>query len=321
MAFLSRIFRSAARDPDAANHAAQQAARDQEWQSCLDQDRMPSFVQRRLADTKSGKLPWVSTTSVGGLLAQRSHGIKPIGLVSGNCWYQYGFSWTRGHYDGWHKAIDRLWREAAALGANAVVDVTMKVQRMADTSSQMDYGVLGTAVSIAGLGESRNPVVATVSALEFARLMEAGIVPVGLAIGAHYQWYYPNQNMLGQNMSGLGMGMGMGMGSGMGMMSGWNQELTSLSEFLTEVRRTAVGQLQSDAARIGTGVLARVEYSEIVPGEEQEGVPPRYLARHIAFGTAVLHDPRHHVPMRLRSVFSVKDGKMTPEVDLTQEVI
>ncbi len=312
MAFISRFFRSAAGDPDAANHATQQAARDQEWQSCLAQDRMPSFVQRRLADTKSGKLPWVSTTSVGGLLAQRSHGIKPIGLVSGNCWYQYGFSWTRGHYDGWHKAIDRLWREASALGANAVVDVTMKVQRMADTSSQMDYGVLGTAVSIAGLGESPNPVVATVSALEFARLMEAGIVPVGLAIGAHYQWYYPNQSiMMGQNMSAMGMAM----------MGGWNQELTALSEFLTDVRRTAVGQLQSDAARIGTGVLARVEYSEIVPGEEREGVPPRYLARHIAFGTAVLHDPRHHVPMRLRSVFSVKDGKMTPDVDLTQEVI
>ena len=317
MAFLSRVFRSAPRDPDAARHAAEQASRDQEWQSCLENDRIPSFVQRRLADTKSGKLPWVSTTSVGGLLAQRTHGIKPIGLVSGNCWYQYGFSWTRGHYDGWHKAIDRLWREAVALGANAVVDVTMKVQRMADTSGQMDYGVLGTAVSIAGLRESRDPVVATVSALEFARLMEAGIVPVGLAIGAHYQWYYPNQNILGQNMSGLGMGMG----GGMAMMGEWNQELTALSEFLTDVRRTAVGQLQSDAARIGTGVLARVEYSEIEPGEAGEGVPPRYLARHIAFGTAVLHDPRHHVPMRLRSVFSAKDGKMTPQVDLTQEVI
>lgn len=312
MALWRQFFGAKPVDPDWQRHAGEQAARDQEWQSCLANDQLPSFVRQRLVDTKSGKLPWVSTTSVGGLLAQRTHGIKPIALVSGNCWYQFGFSWTRGHYDGWHKAIDRLWAEAVALGANAVVDVTMKVQRMPETSGQMDYGVLGTAVSIAGLGESRNPVVATVSALEFARLMESGIIPVGLAIGAHYEWYYPQQNlMFGQNTLGQNM-LGMG---------GWNQELTQLSDFLTDVRRTALGELKSDAARIGTGVLARAEYSEIEPGESGEGVPPRYLARHIAFGTAVLHDPRHHVPLKLRSVFSAKDGKMTPEVDLTQEVI
>ena len=39
-----------------------------------------------------------------------------------------------------------------------------------------------------GLPASPDPVIATVPALEFVRMLEMGIVPVGIAVGAYYQW-------------------------------------------------------------------------------------------------------------------------------------
>ena len=303
MSFLGRVL-GLNQDPDKQQHQAQQQARNDAWTNALNGDTLPAFVLQRLKDTKEGKLPWVSTASVGALLAQASHGIRPVGMVSGNCWYHYGYSWTRGHYDGWHKAIDRMQHEAALMGANAVVDVTMKATRMEGTGEdQMDYAVLGTAVAINGLAPPRMPVVATVSALEFARLMEAGILPVGLAIGAHFNWHYTYMNAAAQG-------------------SWWNQELRELSEFMNDVRRTALGQLSSDAARLGTGVLARVQFSELLRGEPQENDPrQRYLGRHIAFGTAILHERRKHVPLGLRAVINVGDKRLAPVVDLDEEII
>ncbi len=303
MSLFGRIL-GQGRDPDRQQHQAEQRARSQAWETALNNRTAPEFVKDRLENTKAGRLPWVSTGSVGALVAQRTHGIEPVGIVSGNCWYHYGYSWTRGHYDGWHTAIDRMQREAALLDANAVVDVQMKATRMEGTGAdQMDYAVFGTAVRIAGLAPTRTPVVATVSALEFARLMESGILPVGLAIGAHFNWYYTYFNA-----GGFG--------------TWWNQELTALSEFMSDVRRTALSQLASDGARMGTGVLARVQFSELLHAESSDNDPrERFLARYIAFGTAVLHEPRRHVPLGLRAVFSVKDGKMTPVVATDEEII
>ncbi len=303
MSLFGRLS-GAGRDPEEQKHRVRQRERDQAWETALRNGAVPEFVKERLENTKAGRLPWVSTGSVGALVAQKTHGIQPVGMVSGNCWYHYGYSWTRGHYDGWHTAIDRMQREAALLEANAVVDVQMKVRRLEGAGAdQMDYGVFGTAVRIGGLAPAQAPVVATVSALEFARLLESGILPVGLAIGAHFDWCYTYRNA-----GGFG--------------TWWNQELSFLSEFMSGVRRTALSQLASDGARMGTGVLARVQFSELIHAESPENDPrERFLGRHIAFGTAVLHEPRHHAPLGVRAVFSAKDGKMTPAAATNEEII
>jgi uncharacterized protein YbjQ (UPF0145 family) len=334
MSIFSRFFTGP--QDDAAS-----AARQQEWMQTLTHGDLPQFVKARLADTASGKLPWVTTASPAGLMAQRAHGIRPLGLVSGNCWFHYGYSWTRGHYDGWHLAIDRLRLEAALMGANAVVDVTMQIRRMPghDAEDQMDYGVIGTAVRIDGLPESSNPALATVSALEFARLLQSGVVPVGIAIGAHYDWLMmPGLGMGGLGMGGMGMVGGMGMGglgmgglgmgglgsntgAGMGTVSYWNQELPDLSRFMTQVRRQALQQLRDDGLRIGSGILAHTQHSEIYRLDADQDNPPRFLARHIAFGTAVLHDNRSQRPFGVRPVMNVRDTGLLESPDTTKEVI
>ncbi len=332
--------------PDPTKDAAAADARQAAWDDALTHNTLPAFVQARLLDTASGKRPWVSSASPAGLLAQRSHGIRPLGLVSGNCWFHYGYSWTRGHYDGWHHAIDRLRSEAALMGANAVVDVTLKVTRMPDTGNEdhMDFGVLGTAVRLEGFPESPNPALATVSALEFARLLESGIVPVGIAIGACFDWLVmggygagfggPGGGLAGPGgfgggpfagsggfggagafgggfggPGGFGGNPGMGTGGGMGGMGGyWNQEITPLSTFLTNVRRRALSELRDDGLRLGSGVLAHTQHSELYRVDPDENNPyPRFLARHIALGTAVIHDRKSLKPFAVRPVLTVRE--------------
>ncbi len=281
-------------------------ARQAAWNEALAHSTVPGFVKDRLAQTVAGTRPWVTTAGPAGLLAQRSHGIRPLGLVSGNCWFHFGYSWTRGHYEGWHTAIDRLRLEAALMGANAVVDVTMRVRRMPGTEneSHMDYAVMGTAVRLEGLPESANPALATVSALEFARLLEAGIVPVGIAIGAHYDW------------------LALPGGVTPGAATFWNQEITPLSTFLTQVRRRALQELRDDGTRLGSGVLAHTQHTELYAIEPDENNPyPRFLARYIAIGTAILHDSRSRRQFGVRPVMSVSDSGRLGVTDTTREVL
>lgn len=310
MGLLGRIMHGTP-DPDAAKHLAEQQARDAAWQTALERGRLPDFVIKRLADTKERRLPWVSTTSVGGLLAMRTHGIRPVGMVSGNCWFNFGFSWTKGHAAGWHTAIERMTEEAVVLGANAIIDVRMKVFRLAELGrEQMDFALYGTAVTIDSLPPSKAPLVATVSALEFVRLLECGIVPVGLAIGAHYDWLYQPSYQRQSTMMGL---------NGYAYM---NRELVTVSQFANRVRQAAYGLLASDGARLGTGVLARKQFSELLYFEPDENYPSgRCMYRHIAMGTAVQHEPGMHRPVNVKAVFSVQDKPMRRSLELTEEII
>jgi hypothetical protein len=59
----------------------------------------------------------------------------------------------------------------------------------AAAGSRSDDGSCGgavTAVSTEGPEPSGEPIVATVLALEFVKLLEADVVPAGIALGAHY---------------------------------------------------------------------------------------------------------------------------------------
>ena len=132
--------------------------------SFFDDDGVPRLVHRRLADSKSGALPWVSTLTAPEMALARSHGLKMLAPIAATCWMHYGFSWTEGHAQGWRQALSRLQAEAAALGANAVIDTRMVTVDLSIESS-MDYSLVGTAVRIEGLPPSNTPVVSTVPAL------------------------------------------------------------------------------------------------------------------------------------------------------------
>lgn len=284
--------------PDLTDHAPvlrtrsleENAAQQAEWEQALNTGRLPSFVKQRLNDAGQGQLPWIATMTPSELLLARSHGIRPLATVSGICWYHFGFSWTKGHAEGWHAALKRLKKEALAAGANAVVDVKMRTVQL-DVEASMDYTLVGTAVRIEGLPPSKDPIVSTVPALEFVRLLEAGIVPVGIAVGAHYEWLTSYRNLDG---------------------SGWmgNQPLNELGQFWESVRRKALRSLKEDTVRQGAGVLAHTHFGQILKDEENE----RYLARHIVIGTVVDSKQYASFPHEIRPVVDMRDT-LSPLLD------
>lgn len=278
-------------DPGAAEaareRAAAAAARGVAWEAALGRNDLPDFVKERLGEASAGKIPWLSTMTPAELLLARSHGVRPLATVSATCWYQYGYSWTQGHASGWRTALERLRQEAIACGANAVVDVKMRTVRL-PVGASMDYTLVGTAVRFEHLGPSQDPVIATVPALEFVRLLEAGVVPTGLAVGACYEWI-PDYN---GNFGGF---------------FGLNQPLGSLSNFWERIRRMAHADLREDAKTQGNGVLAHTHFGQLIKQEGGERQPNQYLGRHIVIGTVVQVERGQGVPHAIESVVDMRD--------------
>ena len=264
------------------------------WEAALARNTLPDFVMQRLDEAKAGNGPWLSTMTPAELLLARTHGVKPLATVSGTCWYHYGYSWTNGHAEGWDAALRRISAEAVACGANAVVDVRMRTIARGENDS-MDFTLFGTAIRFDGLPAGPHPVIATVPALEFVRLLEMGIVPTGLAVGARYAWlqqpsYRPN----------LATGGGMGF---------TNTPLPDLSRFWEDIRRQAHAQLRGNASRQGNGVLADVHFGQLLRREGSDNQPASYLGRHIVIGT-VVDTPRFAgVPHHIHTVVDMRDSQ------------
>jgi hypothetical protein len=269
----------------AADAAA--AQRQVAWEQALQSHRLPDFVTERLNAAAQGRTPWVSTMTPAELLLARSHGVRPVATVSGTCWFQYGYSWTEGHAAGWAAALERIRQEALACGANAVVDVKMRTA--AGESASMDFTLIGTAVKIGALPPSSNPAIATVPALEFVRLLEMGIVPCGIAVGARYEWLTDYNNAFSGNMT-------------------WsNQPLGTLSNFWESIRRDAHASLREDVRRQGDGVLAHTQFSQLLKREGTQNSSTQYLGRHIVIGTVVHTRRGDGVPHHIKTVVDMRD--------------
>lgn len=278
---------------------AEREARHAAWEDALEHDRLPPFVEQRLRDASAGRTPWVASMTPAELLLAKSHGIRPVATVSGTCWYSFGWSWTEGHSEGWHRALRRIGEEAFAAGANAVVDVKMRTIRHG-FGSGMDFTLIGTAVTVAGLKPSPDPVIATVSALEFVRLLEMGIVPVGMAVGAAYEWLgnFGQWNGWGSSASRLQWQTSAFAG---------NQPLHDLTDFWERIRRDAHRELRRSAQDQGNGVLAHTHFGQILR-RERDKQPPAYLGRHIVIGTVVDTPRNAPVPHGIEMVLDMAAG-------------
>jgi hypothetical protein len=133
--------------------------------------------------------------------------------------------------------------------------------------NSMDFSLVGTAVRLENLPPSEDPIVATVPALEFIRLLEADVVPTGIAVGANYAWI--------SDWSGSTPQAWMG-----------NAEATILSSAWEQVRQGAYRDLSKHARDLGNGVLAHINFSQMFQRKENNE-PIQYLARHIVVATTV----------------------------------
>jgi hypothetical protein len=270
--------------PDAASERRQA-----EILAALARGAPPADVSRRLSDAASGAQPWIATLTPAELLALRSHGLRPISAVSATCWLHLGWSWSLGHAEGWNTAVARLQAEAAAGGANAIVDLKMKTIDLA-LGDAMDFTLLGTAVRVEGLAPNPKPVLATVSAIEFVKLLESDIVPTGLAVGANYDW------LMNWSPSLI-----------------WsNGEYQALGNHMRRVRAGAYAALREACAGQGDGVLAHINFSQMLREEVPGGAAQRgttgVLARHIVVATTVSAKRAVAVPHEIDMVVDMAAG-------------
>ena len=289
---------------------AQAQRRQDAWERALDTNTLPGFVEDRLKLASERKIPWLSTMTPAELLLGRSHGLRPLATVSGTCWYHYGRSWTEGHAEGWETAIARLKREAVAAGANAVVDVQMRTIQ-SPLAGSMDFTVFGTAVKFDSLPASRDPVIATVPAMDFVRLLEMGVAVSGIAIGAAYDF------LEGQYSAGY---YATAVQQQLGAFSG-NMPIQSLTSFWERIRREAHAQLRQSTAKSGNGVLARTNFGQLMR-IEREKMPPNYLGRHIVIGTVIDSRRGDGITHKITPVVDMRDtlsplnGARTETVDV-----
>jgi hypothetical protein len=162
-------------------------------------------------------------------------------------------------------------------GANVVLDVKMRTIPLGVENS-MDFTLVGTAAWVEGMPPSDDPIVATVPALEFVKLLEADIVPTGIAVGAQYDWLNDWQGNTSQTFAG-------------------NVETTVLSQFWERIRQRAHAELRRNAAGQGNGVLAHVNFGQMFK-IEADRQPRRFLGRQIVVATTV-DAPRPRKPANM----------------------
>lgn len=272
--------------PEELARQAAAAQRQADIQNALQDGAVPAMIRKRVEASRSGRLPWIATLTPAELRMVRSHGIKPIAAIAASCWLHYGWSWTEGHAQGWDAALQRLREEAKAAGANAVLDVKMRTIPLS-VGHSMDFTLVGTAVYVEGLAPSSDPIVATVPALEFVKLLEADVVPTGIAIGACYEWL---QNFsFDPNMSWQG-----------------NIESRPLSALWERVRRQAHADLRQHARNQGNGVLAHLNFSQMFEGEVNNR--KAYLARHIVVASTVDARRGTSFPQEITPVVDIHAG-------------
>jgi uncharacterized protein YbjQ (UPF0145 family) len=130
-------------------------------------------------------------------------------------------------------AIGRMTAECAQLGGHGVVGV--RLSRGSFPLGGLEFTVIGTAVRApGGACGRREPFTSDLSGQDFAKLITAGWVPAGLALGISIGSWHDDRTTSRQARWGSG-----------------NAEVTGWTELVNQVRHDARRQLESDVQRLG----------------------------------------------------------------------
>jgi uncharacterized protein YbjQ (UPF0145 family) len=228
---------------------------------------LPSAARARMAEIQ-GSGTWGSALSTDEFAAIRSVGFEPAGQVLGAAVYNLGFTggyncpgaWSsygaftgpfqsvtqlsgRGGagsfgpliqtmYEARHKALDRMSAECTALGGHGIVGVSLTIG--AFPAGGLEFKAIGTAVRAPGAIHPGRPFTSDLSGQDFAKLIMAGWVPAGLALGIaigsrHDDWLTVNQTRWGTG----------------------NAEVSGYTELVNDARHDARVQLEKDVRRMG----------------------------------------------------------------------
>jgi uncharacterized protein YbjQ (UPF0145 family) len=217
---------------------------------------------------------FTSDLSIGDYALCDQLGLRPIHQVMGSSIYQMGYQGaTYGMMMGgsiiteldvlsqaWNEvrenALGRLASEARELGADAVVGVQLRTGAHDFAEGAIEYVVVGTAVRREGAGRRDHPVLTELSVSDYAKLVQAGIEPAGIAAWSSVFFAaYSFGSMMANQRQG-------GMGSLMGVQS-YNYELREFTQALYSAREQVMQSMGAQAQNMGaTGIVGvRINHS------------------------------------------------------------
>lgn len=160
-----------------------------------------------------------------------AYGARTVTSSTASSWSGYG-PYVRALQEGWGSAVERLLTECRALGADGAVDVRLTQEHLGN--GNREFVALGTAVRSRGSVHPSAPFCTQLPGQDVAKLLQAGWIPTGIAIGIsvavrHDDWATARQ------------------------VSSWsgNTEITGYTELVTHVRADARHQFGVRAAQAG----------------------------------------------------------------------
>jgi uncharacterized protein YbjQ (UPF0145 family) len=273
---------------------------------------LPPAAEARMAEIRQSGT-WGSSLTADEFSAIKSTGFAPVGQVLGAAVYNVGYtggyacpsygsryvggfgayggvpydsvtatssSGTLGSYAplvqtmyaARRAAIGRMVDECRELGGHGVVGVRLTIGSF--PAGGLEFKAIGTAVRAPGGASPREPFTSDLSGQDFAKLIMAGWVPVGLALGIsigarHDDWVTISQSRWG----------------------GGNTEVSGYTDLVNATRHDARHQLERDVARHGADGVVLQEMEMHVGEHEcpiQEGRRDHVVEATI-IGTAIAH--------------------------------
>jgi len=238
-------------------------------------NHLPPAAESRLAEIRRSGT-WGSALSADEFTAIRGVGFEPVGQVLGaavynvgytggyacpGAWAGYGASYVTPYrsvtavsgvsslgsfgpmvqtlYQARRTALGRMSAECAELGGHGVVGVMLTIGSF--PAGGLEFKAIGTAVRAPGGVKLKKPFTSDLSGQDFAKLIMAGWVPVGMALGIsvgarHDDWLTINQTRWGTG----------------------NTEVSGYTDLVNQSRHDARTQLDQDVARLGgSGVVVK----------------------------------------------------------------
>jgi uncharacterized protein YbjQ (UPF0145 family) len=274
----------------------------QSWESGL-----PEAALARMHGIQ-GTSTWGSALSTQEFNAIKGVGFDPVGQVLGTAVFQIGYqggygcsgAWSgylgqnmstdvssrawapfsalvKAMYDARHTALNRAVAECTALGGDGIVGASLKVRRF--VAGGLEFTALGTAVRARGKVRPKKPFTSHVTGQEFAKLIHAGYVPTGLALGISIASRHDDYRTRAS-------------------LSRWagNQEVPGYTQLINNARHDARNQLMKDARKHGgDGVV--VDEIDLRIGEREcptyEGARD-HIAEAFLLGTSIARFERSH---------------------------
>lgn len=187
-------------------------------------------------------------------------------------------------YHGRWIAIDRMAAECADLGGHGIVGASVQVREIpADslTAGAVEFKVIGTAVRASGCPPLARPFASGLSGQDFAKLVMAGWMPAGIALGISVAALHDNGLTTGPSRWGTA-----------------NAEVPAYTDLMVKVRQDARSRLEQAVRGLGADGTVVSGMTLRVHGDACRRGGTDHFAEAVITGTAVVRfaDQRRTAP-------------------------